>query len=312
MRECQVFMIYGLLESGKTQFINFTTSQDYFKMEDTTLIVACEEGTEEYDEAALLKEHTVVEYIEDEENFNPEYLTMLDEKHKPERVLIEYNGMWDCKNIELPANWELRQQITMVDATTFDTYFSNMKSLFADMIRNSELLIMNRCYDVDKLNGYKRNIMAINTNIDVVFEDEEGEVEVPVTEEDLPYDLTAPIVEIEDDHYGIFYLDLWENTQRYVGKKYHFTTMVMKEDQLPKNFFVAGRPAMTCCEDDIVFMGLICKSREAKNLETKDTIDIVATVVNEYRADYDGEGPVLYAEKVEKTLPMKDPLVKGF
>ena len=48
MRECQVFMIYGFLESGKTQFINFTTAQDYFKMDGKTLIIACEEGIEEW------------------------------------------------------------------------------------------------------------------------------------------------------------------------------------------------------------------------------------------------------------------------
>lgn len=312
MRQCQVFIIYGFLESGKTQFINFTTAQDYFKMDGKTLIIACEEGMEEYDEVALIKDNISVEYIEEEEDFNLQKLQQLDDFHKPERVLIEYNGMWNCKNIMLPSNWEIRQQITMADAVTFETYFSNMKSMFADMVRNSELLIMNRCHDMDKLSGYKRNIMALNTNIEVVFEDEEGEVEAPITEEDLPYDLKAPIVEIKDDDYGIFYLDLWENISRYEGKKFHFTTMVMKEPDLPKNFFVAGRPAMTCCEDDIVFMGLICKSREAKRLETKDTVDIVTTIVNEYRADYGGEGPVLYAEKVEKTLPMKDPLVKGF
>lgn len=312
MRESQVFIIYGFLESGKTQFVNFTVSQDYFQMDETTLIVVCEEGIEEYDQKELAKLNTVVEYIEDYSDFTIEKLEELDKKHEPERVLIEYNGMWDCKNIRLPKNWIVRQQLTMADAVTFDTYFNNMKSMFADMIRNSELLIMNRCHDVDKLNGYKRNIMAINTNIDVVFEDEEGEVDVPVTEEDLPYDLNANPVEISDDDYGIFYLDLWENTDRYAGKRFHLKTMVMKEDSLPKNFFVAGRPAMTCCEDDIMFMGLICKSKEAKNLENRDTVDIITTIVNEYKADYGGEGPVLYAEKVEKTLPMKEPLVRGF
>ena len=132
MRECQVFMIYGFLESGKTQFINFTTAQDYFKMDGKTLIIACEEGIEEYDEVELIKDNISVEYIEDEEDFNLEKLKQLDEFHKPERVLIEYNGMWNCKNITLPSNWVVRQQITMADAVTFETYFSI--SLFFQMI----------------------------------------------------------------------------------------------------------------------------------------------------------------------------------
>ncbi len=306
----QVYMIYGFLESGKTQFVNFTISQDYFQMDETTLIIACEEGMEEYDAAELKKYNAVVEYIEDYEDFNMETLLSLDEKYNPERIIIEYNGMWDCKNIELPKDWEIRQELLVADAITFETYFNNMKSMYADMIRRSELILINRCTDTEKLRGYKMSIKAINQAIEVVFEDEEGEIDLPLADEDLPFDLKADIVEIADEYYAMWYLDLWDSTQRYVGKKFKVKTLVLKEPSLPKNYFVAGRPAMTCCADDIVFMGLVCKSKEAKNLENKETVDMIVTVVDEYRADYGGNGPVLYAESVQKTEPMKDPLVR--
>lgn len=305
----QVFMIYGFLEAGKTQFIDFTLQQDYFRMDETTLLIVCEEGELEYDEKVLKESNTVMEIIDDFEDFTLEGLIELDKKHNPERIIIEYNGMWDCKDIKLPSNWEIRQQMTIADGVTFETYFNNMKSMFADMIRNSEMFIMNRCNDTEKLNGYKMSIKAINTAIDVVFENEEGEIDLPLTDEDLPYDMKADIIEIGEEDYGIWYLDMWENIDRYKGKKLHIKTMVMKEPGLPKNYFVAGRPAMTCCADDIVFMGAICKSKEAKNLESKDTIDMVFEIVSEYRSDYGGEGPVLYAEKIEKIPPMKNPIV---
>lgn len=307
----QVYIIYGFLESGKTQFINFTTAQDYFKQDEPTLILQCEEGEEEYDEAELKKLNTTVETIDEFEDFNPETLLVMEAKHNPDRVIIEYNGMWSAKDIEehLPKNWEIRQQLTIIDGVTFETYVANMRSLFADMIRNSEMVIMNRCHDIDKLNGYKRTIMSLNQSIEVVFENEEGEIDLPLTDEDLPYDLKANPVEIKPDDYGIFYLDVWENPDRYAGKMFHIQTLVMKEPSLPKNFFVAGRPAMTCCADDLVFMGLICKSKEAKNLNNKDSVDMLVSVVKEYRSDYGGEGPVLYAETVTKTPPMKNPVV---
>lgn len=306
----QVFVIYGFLESGKTQFINFTLSQDYFKMDDTTLLIVCEEGMEEYDEKVLKENNTVMEVIEDFEDFNLDTLKDLDEKYNPERVIIEYNGMWDCKNMVLPENWELRQQMTIVDGITFETYFNNMKSMFADMIRNSELLIMNRCNNNEKLNSYKMSIKAINTGMEVVFENEEGEIDLPLTDEDLPYDMKADIIDISEKDYGIWYLDMWENTDRYAGKRLRIKAMVMKEGGLPKNYFVAGRPAMTCCADDIVFMGVICKSKEAKRLENRDTIELLFTVVDEYRSDYGGNGPVLYAEKLEKIPPLASPIVQ--
>ena len=310
-QKIQVYMIYGFLESGKTQFIDFTTSQDYFKQEEPTLIIQCEEGMEEYDSDKLKELNTTVETIEEFEDFNPENLTAIANKHNPDRIIIEYNGMWSAKDIEerLPANFEIRQQITIVDGVTFETYVTNMRSLFAEMVRNSELVIMNRCRDIDKLQGFKRTIMSLNQAVEVVFEDEEGEIDLPLTDEDLPYDLKSNPVEIEPEDYGIFYLDVWENPDRYAGKMFHLQTMVMKEPSLPKNYFVAGRPAMTCCADDIVFMGLICKSREAKNLQDKDTVDMLVSVVKEYRNDYNGEGPVLYADKLVVTGPMENPVV---
>ena len=77
----QVYMIYGFLESGKTRFINFTLNQDYFYSEDTTLLLVCEEGEEEYDEEELKEKHIIIEIIED---FTDVYLTTfkeLDEKY---------------------------------------------------------------------------------------------------------------------------------------------------------------------------------------------------------------------------------------
>ncbi|MBQ2745732.1 MAG: GTPase [Clostridia bacterium] len=306
-----VYIIYGFLESGKSQFINFTVSQDYFKQDEPTLIIQCEEGEVEYDETELKSLNTYLETVEEYDEFNPEKLEELAKKYDADRIIIEYNGMWNAKDIEerMPLDWAIRQQITIIDGVTFETYVANMRSLFAEMIRNSEMCIMNRCHDVDKLNGYKRTIKSLNTGIETVFEDEEGEIDLPLTDEDLPYDLKADLVEIKPEDYGIFYLDVWDNPDRYAGKRFHIQTLVMKEPRLPKNFFVAGRPAMTCCADDLVFMGLICKSKEAKNLVDKNTVDMIVSIVKEYRSDYGGEGPVLYAESCVKTAPMKDPVV---
>ena len=50
-----VYLVDGILESGKTSFLNFTRRQDYFQVEGTTLLINCEEGEEEYDEKDLLK-----------------------------------------------------------------------------------------------------------------------------------------------------------------------------------------------------------------------------------------------------------------
>lgn len=89
-----IYLITGFLESGKTSFLSFTLQQDYFQVEGKTLLILCEEGEEEYDEEALKKSNTVVEVIDSEEELTPERLAAMDILHQPERVIIEYNGMW--------------------------------------------------------------------------------------------------------------------------------------------------------------------------------------------------------------------------
>lgn len=73
-----------------------------------------------------------MEVIDEEAAFTPENLMELDKKYKPERVIIEYNGMWNYKNMKLPWHWSVEQQITTIDASTFPMYYTNMRSLLAE------------------------------------------------------------------------------------------------------------------------------------------------------------------------------------
>ena len=173
-----VYMINGFLESGKSEFICFTLAQPYFRIKGKTLLILCEEGEVEYEPELLKQTNTVVELIEEEEDFNPTHLAELEKKHKPERIIVEFNGMWNYKNAKLPWYWKIEQQITTIDGSTFPMYYTNMRSLLAEMVRKSEMIIFNRCDEVrDQLNTYKRNIKAVNASADVIFEDANGEID---------------------------------------------------------------------------------------------------------------------------------------
>jgi hypothetical protein len=299
-----VFLIDGFLESGKTQFLQFTMEQDYFKAEGKTLLIVCEEGETEYSDELLKRTKTAAVYIDSLEELSQERLLELELLYNPERVLIEWNGMWNLDDLKLPDDWNVYQQITLIDMSTFDLYAANMKSLLYAMVRNSEMIICNRCDGIEDLSGYRRTLKSMCPRGEIVFEDSEGEVN-EIAEEDLPYDISADLVEISPEAYGIWYLDCMERRDRYEGKTVEFTAMVLKTPDFPKNYFVPGRMAMTCCEDDMTFLGFITKSREAKDLETKQWVRVKARIAYEYWKDYEGEGPVLYAESVEPAKPVK-------
>ena len=303
-----VFIVNGFLESGKTEFIRYTLSQPYFQVKGKTLLIVCEEGEEEYDDVLLKRSRTIMEVIDEEEDFTPKQLLELEKKHKPERIIIEYNGIWNYKEMKLPFNWKIEQQITTIDASTFPMYFTNMKSLLAEMLRKSEMIIFNRCDGIEDLSSYKRNVKAINQQADIIFEDSEGEVN-QIFEDDLPYSLDDPIIELTNEGYGIWYLDSLDNLDRYIGKMIQFTAMVLKPEGFPKGYFVPGRMAMTCCADDMAFLGFACEYDKADTLTNKQWVKVTAKVAKEYFADYRGEGPVLKAISVEQTKAPKEEVI---
>jgi len=305
-----VYMINGFLESGKSTFIDFTLQQPYFQTRGLTLIILCEEGEVEFDEKVLANARAKVEVIDEEEDFTPDKLVELEKKHKPERIIIEYNGMWNYKNMKLPWYWKLEQQITTIDASTFPTYYNNMRSLVSEMVKNSEMIIFNRCDGLDEeLGVYRRNIKLVNKNAEIIFEDKDGEVNA-IFEDDLPYDLKQDEIELNEEGYVMWYMDSLDHLDRYVGKKVTFTAQVLIPSNSPKGYFVPGRQFMNCCAEDIAFLGYACKYDKVDDLKDRQWVKVTAEVRKEYWEDYKQVGPVLYAIVVTPTKAPRNEIIQ--
>lgn len=301
--EVLVYLMTGFLDSGKTQFLNFTLKQEYFQIEGTTLLLLCEEGEEEYDPEELKRYGVVVECVDSQEELTENYLLELDLKYRPERVVIEYNGMWkvsDFEQMRLPAGWGIEQKLTTVDASTFQMYLTNLKPLFVEMVRGAEMVLFNRCTEIRPLAGYRRSVKVVSPQAEVIFEDEEGEIE-NIFQDDVPYDMNAPVIGIRPEDYGIWYVDVMENQEKYRGKVVEYTARVLKPKNFPSRLFFPGRMAMTCCADDTTFLGYVCKSAYAPKLKAGQWVKIRAKIRYENLAIYHGSGPVLEAEHIEET-----------
>lgn len=306
-----VFVFAGFLESGKSKFIKDTLKDPDFATGEKTLLIACEEGEEEYDEAELAKINTFLVTVEDQEDLTPEFLKKCNSEYKPTRIMIEYNGMWMLDylmEIPLPRKWVMAQVITTVDMTTCPMYMDNMKNLMMDKFLYADLTVFNRCEeDVDKTK-YRRSVKAVNRRTEIVFEGKDGQM-LPMGEDDVPFDLNADIISIEDDDFGIWYLDAMDHPEKYQGKTVEFKAIVYKDKKLAKNMFAAGRFAMTCCADDIAYIGVMCKSDFAEKLQVRDWIMLTARVETEYVKQYQAEGPVLYPITIEPAQKPEEDIV---
>ena len=292
-----VYLIAGFLDAGKTNFINGIL-QDGFARDDRTLLICCEEGEEEYDPKAL---DNVFTYTVDEpDQLTPEFLKKLEKQYKPRQVIIEYNGMWMIEPLYrtgLPANWILYQIMTLVDAGTFEMYVKNMGQLMMEKITNADMLIFNRCNAELRAALRSRNLRMVNRRADIYLENTDGTSEDYVTDDMRPFDLSGGRLDVPDDDYGVWYVDLMDHPESYDGVTVTFKAMMCHSKKF-RGTDVPGRFAMVCCEKDMQFLALVCKGKGMEKFRDKEWVEITATVKKEESPAYQGEGPVLYVTKI--------------
>ncbi len=307
-----VYLFTGFMDSGKTSLVTQTLLENDFGVGACTLIIACEDGDEEYDEEKLAEKRATVIGVDSEEEFTAAFLRDCDAAMKPDQVFIEYNGTWEAAKIlemPLPADWQIVQVLTTVDASTYEMYLNNMRAMMMEQVFASDVVIFNRCTDETPKGKFRRTVKAYNRKAQIVYEREDGTIDQNDREE-LPYDMNQDVIEITDADYGIFYLDVQENPKNYEGKTIRFLALVYRPDKFGKKpMMVPGRFAMTCCVEDIQFIGLKCKYDKAPGIPHKSWINLTAEIHNEFAKEYRGKGPVLYAKKVEQTTAPDEELV---
>ena len=251
--------------------------------------------------------------VEEEEDLKCSQLKAWEKQYKPKQVLIEYNGMWSMERLYrevLPANWVLYQVMTFVDANTFETYAKNMGQIMMEKITNADLLVFNRCTDELKAALRKRNLRMVNRRADIYLENEDGTSEEYVTPEMSPFDLTGGKLEVPDEDYGIWYVDMMDNPGRYEGVEVSFKALMCHSKKF-KGVHCPGRFAMVCCDKDMQFLALVCRGEGLEQYKDKQWVKIHATVKKEACDAYQGEGPVLYVTSIAATTK-PDPEMVSF
>ena len=303
MVELPVYLFTGFLEAGKTKFIQETLEDSRFHKGERTLLVLCEEGVEEYAPEQFCAPNVFLRTVEDEADFTAENLSAMQRELNPERILIEYNGMWllDTLYSNMPEGWIVAQEFLFCDATTFLTYNANMRQLMVDKIKSAELVVLNRYRaDMDRMAMHKV-IRGISRRCDIAYEYADGKVEYDDIEDPLPFDIEAPVVNIEDRDYAIWYRDMSEEPKKYNGKTMRFKGRCLVRKNVPKGSFIIGRHIMTCCVEDIQFAGIICNWDKADTVRDDEWVILTATLENKFHRAYGRKGPVLTVLSMEET-----------
>ena len=305
MTEIPVYAFTGFLDSGKTKFIQETLEDERFNSGERTLLLAFEEGEEEYDFSAYPHQNVFLEVL-DQETVTEKELAALAKKHNAERVVAELNGMQLVGDLyaKFPENWVLAQEVMFADSTTFIAYNTNMRNLMMDKLTGAQMVVFNRLQPGQDTMPFHKIARAASRRIDILYDYVDGSTAFDDVEDPLPFDINAPVIEVGDDDYALWFRDVTEETEKYEGKTIRFKAQVAMLRRDKNGMFAPGRFVMTCCVDDIQFCGVPCRWAKAKDLKPRSWVTVTAKITAEKHVLYKGDmGPVLTAVSVEPAAP---------
>ncbi len=314
MQQIPVYVFTGFLDSGKTKFIQETLEDPRFNAGERTLLLVFEEGEEEYDFSTYPHQNVYLEVL-DQETVTTKELQALAKKYKIQRVVAELNGMQQVGDLYMrfPTDWAVAQEVMFADSTTFMAYNANMRNLMMDKLVGAQMVVFNRVAPGADTMPLHKIARAASRKIDILYNYTDGTTKFDDIQDPLPFDIQAPVIEIQDEDFALWYRDVTEEPQKYDGKTVRFKGQVAMLKRDKDGMFAPGRFVMTCCVEDIQFCGIPCRYQKSRELESRTWVMVTAKISAEKHRLYKGElGPVLTAVEVTQGVQPAAPDVATF
>lgn len=184
MRKCSVDLVTGFLSSGKTSFINIFLEKTLKREE--TIVVKCESGKEEISDLILRKNNLNIKTFGSGKELTEERFLRMSKFYKPERMIIECNGVEDVDYLvnlfnttKLKSYFRVTGMINMVDAPTFNMFFKNLGHLVLPCIERSDLIIFNKANQLseERIDSDLNLIKKMNTHAHILVAYDKGDLE---------------------------------------------------------------------------------------------------------------------------------------
>ena len=313
MVQIPVYVFTGFLDAGKTKFIQETLEDERFNAGERTLVLLFEEGEEEFDPSTYPHQNVFIEVL-DQQSVTTKQLQALAKKHRAERVVAELNGMQLVGDLytRFPEDWAVAQEVMFADATTIMAYNANMRNLVMDKLVGAQMVVFNRLEPGEDFMHLHKLARAASRQIDILYDYTDGTTQFDDIIDPLPFDINAPVIQIEDEDFALWYRDVTEEPDKYNGKIVTFKAQAAMLRREKQGMFAPGRFVMTCCVDDIQFCGIPCIYPEADQVEPRAWYIVTAKISVQKHAVYKGQvGPMLTAISVIPAEPA-DPDVATF
>ena len=91
-----------------------------------------------------------------------------------------------------------------------------------DKLTGCEMVVFNRLAPGTDIMPLHKLARALNRRVGILYEYTDGTTQPDEIEDPLPFDINAPVVEIGDDDFALWYRDITEEPKKYDGKTVRF------------------------------------------------------------------------------------------
>lgn len=294
-----VILIRGFLDAGKTTLINQMAADGRLGA-GRLLLLFCEEGETAFDETAFHGGSVTAVCLEEESQFERDFLIQLTELYTPSTVVIECNAMWKTVEFEFPENWKTTKRISVLAAPTLGLYLTNMRAFLGPMLSRCDQIFINRCRKLFTLSPFKASLRPLLDNISsVMIESPNGYYGLDAVDDMLPYKLDAETLHITPENYVFWFYDCQDHPDRYNGRKISLEADIKKTPFLNSGEFALGTIAVTCCEADMSFLGYLAHYEQIDSFP--QYVHVQATALIQYRFQQSYHAVMPYLEILHMT-----------
>lgn len=310
--EIPVFLFTGFLDSGKSTYIRRKIETHEIPLEGKTLLLLCENGEEEFTDDWCKKYQIDTVFVKRPELLTCSFLVEALSRDAYQRMIVEYNGMWDLKFLyhafPYPATALkifVQEKYCCMDANTVLLYEKNMKQLLGDKLRSSDKIIINRMSDSSNVEQIYKSARMFSGRAKIIYEYEDGRIQCDERPYTPPYRLDVTPIEVFDEAFALFCHDMLRYSERYDGKEIRLRGMVVHDPELGENAVLFGRNTLKYSVHDGFFNGLICNC-PYENRPSEESWILLTAKVRYIHQDYYGDvGPVLDLISYEPTIPAR-------
>ena len=108
------------------------------------------------------------------------------------------------------------------------------KRKVVDNLNTAKLVIFNRVTKKTDTMELHKLVRGISRSADIAYEDITGKTEYDEIEDPLPFDIEAPIIEINDEDYALWYRDLVEDMNKYAVRPFALKGMLQQTADFPQ------------------------------------------------------------------------------